>query len=217
MFSARFDRALALAHELHRKQKRKTSGVPYVAHLLGVCALVIEDGGSEDEAIAALLHDAIEDQSTYQGGRARLAARIEREFGGEVRRLVEALTETSGPGEHGIRDVRERWRAHKRGYIEQILSADAAVRRVSCADSIHNVRALIRDHRRSGDAIWERFRTRSRDDQLWGYAIVARAFMEAGGGPLAEELRHAVEELWRECGVDTALHPDELVAAAKPR
>ncbi len=75
MFSERFDEALVFAHRLHRKQKRKTSGAPYVAHLLGVAALAIEDGGSEDEAIAALLHDSLEDQAyTYPGGRRQLAA-----------------------------------------------------------------------------------------------------------------------------------------------
>src|SRR5215831_5892905 len=102
---------MVFAHQLHRKQRRKTSGVPYVAHLLGVAALVIEDGGTEDEAIAALLHDSLEDQGRYYpGGSGALAAEIEARFGGEVRRMVEALTESASDEGPRIADKRERWR-----------------------------------------------------------------------------------------------------------
>ncbi|MGE5647365.1 MAG: HD domain-containing protein [Acidobacteriota bacterium] len=202
-FSARFARALAFAHELHRKQKRKTSGAPYVAHLLGVAALVMEDGGSEDEAIAALLHDSLEDQGRhYPGGVEALAAEIEREFGPDVVRLVDTLTERIGPDERAISDKRARWRAHKLAYIRQIGSAEARVRRISCADSIYNVRSLTRDYLRMGDEMWTRFLTRSRDDQLWAYDGVARALEAAGGGPLAGELNRAVDELFRATGTE---------------
>ncbi len=201
MFSERFDAALAFAHRVHRTQRRKTSGVPYVAHLLGVAALVIEYDGSEDEAIAALLHDSIEDRArSYPGGRDALAADIERQFGSEVLRLVEALTERPSPGEHGLIDKRARWRAHKESYIEQIRSADPAVRRISSADSLYNVRSLTRDYLRMGDELWTRFLTRSRDDQLWAYRSLAHALMETGGGALAEELNRAVDELHRITG-----------------
>src|SRR5262245_29743115 len=126
----RFERAMVFAHQLHRKQRRKTSGVPYVAHLLGVSALVIEDGGSEDEAIAALLHDSLEDQGRqYPGGVDALTAEIETRFGAEVRRMVEALTERPSEEGKGITDKRERWRAHKRAYFRQIREAAADVRR----------------------------------------------------------------------------------------
>jgi GTP pyrophosphokinase len=201
LFSERFDRALVFAHALHRKQKRKTSGAPYVAHLLGVAALVMEDGGSEDEAIAALLHDSLEDQGRdYPGGAAALAADIEREFGGAVVSMVTALTERLSPEERAISDKRERWRAHKDSYIRQIGSAGVCVRRISCADSLYNVRSLTRDYLRMGDELWTRFLTRSRDDQLWAYDGVARAMLAAGGGPLAEELDRAVDELYRVTG-----------------
>src|SRR3954462_4913176 len=110
MLGERFEQALVFANQLHRKQKRKTSGVPYVGHLLGVAALVIEDGGGEDEAIAALLHDALEDQGRhYPGGVDALAAEIERRYGAAVRGMVEALTERSSDAERAITDKRERW------------------------------------------------------------------------------------------------------------
>jgi (p)ppGpp synthase/HD superfamily hydrolase len=198
MFSERFDEALVFAHRLHRKQARKTSGAPYVAHLLGVAALVIEDGGSEDEAIGALLHDSLEDQARhYPGGRGQLAEDIGQRFGGEVLRLVEALTERgSAPGEK-----RQRWRAHKQAYVEQIVVEDGAVRRISTADSIYNVRSLTRDYERMGDELWTRFLTRSRDDQLWAYDSLARALLARGGGVLGEELNRAVAELFAATGV----------------
>jgi len=198
VFTERFGQALAFAHELHRKQKRKTSGVPYVAHLLGVAALVIEDEGREDEAIAALLHDSLEDQSRhYPGGEPALAAEIEARFGEPVRRMVEALTERRSPEESGIEDKRERWRVHKRAYFEQIKTAGPQVRRISCADSVHNVRSLLKDYRRMGDRIWARFMTARGDDQVWAYRAAAEAFQAAGAGPLAGELAEAVDALER--------------------
>ncbi len=197
MLSERFDEALVFAHRLHRKQKRKTSGAPYIAHLLGAAALVLEDGGSEDEAIAALLHDALEDQSYhYPGGGPALAAEIGRRFGPEVLRIVEACTERRSPEEMQIHDKAARWRAHKQGYIEQIVRQDESVRRVSCADSIHNVRTMAKDYGRLGEALWTKFLTKSAEDQLWAYDALARALSghDAGTG-LASELRRAVDEL----------------------
>jgi len=203
VLSETFDRALVFASRLHRKQLRKTSGAPYVAHLLGVAALVLEDGGSEDEAIAALLHDSIEDQARYYpGGAAQLAADIEREFGAEAARIVEACTERSSPIERGIPDKRQRWRVHRQAYIDGVAAKDSSVRRVSCADSLYNVRAMTRDYLRLGDKIWERFLTGSRDDQLWAYDGIARALVRGGGGALAQELDRAVEELFRVTGVE---------------
>lgn len=201
-FTERFGHALAFAHRLHRNQRRKTLGAPYIGHLLGVAASVIEDGGSEDEAIAALLHDSIEDQARhYPGGAAALTATIEREFGSEVLHLVEALTERPDPSEQGLTSREARWRAHKDAYIRQIVTADARVRRISSADSLYNVRSLTRDYLRMGDEIWTRFLTRSRDDQLWAYDKLARALLAAGAGPLAGELDRAVDDLYRATGV----------------
>jgi (p)ppGpp synthase/HD superfamily hydrolase len=196
MYSERFGRALVFADELHRRQIRKTSGVPYVAHLLSVCALVIEDGGTEDEAIAALLHDSLEDQSRhYAGGEAQLAEDIGARFGPEVLAMVLGLTERPAPEEAGISDKREKWRAHKRGYFRQIGEAGASVRRISCADSLHNVRTLIKDYRTMGEKIWTRFQTRNGADQVWTYRSAGEAFAAAGAGAMAEELLRAVDEL----------------------
>ena len=196
MLSARFDAALAFAHNLHRRQARKTTGVPYVAHLLGVAALVIEDGGSEDESIAALLHDSLEDQGTrYAGGTARLAQEIGGQFGPEVLRIVEGCTERRTEEEMRIFDRRERWRVHKRAYFEQIRTADPSVRRVSCADSLYNVRSLSDGYRRLGDRIWTRFMTRNGQDQVWAYRGAAASFREVGVGAMADELADAVEQL----------------------
>jgi len=196
VLTERFEQAMVFAARLHAKQKRKTSGAPYVAHLLGVAALVLEDGGNEDQAIAALLHDSLEDQSyNYPGGAPALARDIGERFGPEVLRLVEALTERRGAGEQGVEGKRERWRAHKRAYIEQIRDADPAVRRISCADSLYNVRTLASDYRRLGDEVWTRFLTRNGEDQVWAYGQVAKAMIAADAGPLAYELDRAVDEL----------------------
>jgi (p)ppGpp synthase/HD superfamily hydrolase len=201
MLTERFDRALQFTSELHRKQRRKTSGAPYVSHLLGVCALVLEDGGTEDEAIAALLHDSVEDQSAcYPGGSEALAAYVAGAFGLEVARLVEALTERATNEVRNIRDKRERWRAHKSGYIEQIPSYDPSVRRISCADTLYNVRSLISGYRSLGADLWKRFTTREASDQLWAYSGIARAFLKAGGTRLAYDLHDAVEQLHRLTG-----------------
>ena len=157
---------------------------------------MIEDDGTEDEAIAALLHDSLEDQGRYyEGGVDALAAEIEARFGVDVRRLVEALTEQTTAAISRIADKRERWRAHKRAYFEQIHDAGPGVRRISCADSLHNVRSLQSGYRRLGERIWTRFLTGRADDQIWAYRSAAEAFRESGTGPLADELMEAVDAL----------------------
>ena len=194
----RFDRALVFASEIHRTQKRKTSRAPYVSHVLGVCSLVLEDGGSEEEAIAALLHDSVEDRAqAFEGGAPALMEEIQRQFGEEVARLVDALTERPAAETRLIKDKRERFRVHKQLYIEQILSYDLSVRRISCADSLYNVRSLVSGYRSLGDKLWSRFMTRDAVDQLWAYDAIARAFLKAGGTSLAVELDDAVEHLHR--------------------
>jgi (p)ppGpp synthase/HD superfamily hydrolase len=177
----RFEHALIYATRAHREQRRKGSGVPYTAHLLGVASLVLEDGGSEDETIAALLHDAVEDQ----GGRTRLEE-IEQEFGSRVAHIVEGCTDT---------DVTPKppWRPRKESYIRALASHDASVRRVSLADKLYNARAILLDYRRLGDELWERFDPEA--DQLWYYRALALAFRETTESPLVEELDRVVTEL----------------------
>jgi (p)ppGpp synthase/HD superfamily hydrolase len=177
----RFEHALGYATRLHREQRREGSGTPYAAHLLGVASLVLEDGGSEDEAIAALLHDAAEDQ----GGRARLDE-VEREFGSDVAHIVEGCTDT---------DISPKppWRPRKEAYVQALASHDASVRRVALADKLYNARATLLDYRSLGDELWERFDPDS--DQLWYYRALVSAFRETTRSPLVDELDRVVTEL----------------------
>jgi (p)ppGpp synthase/HD superfamily hydrolase len=180
----RFERALAFAAETHRPQRRKGSGIPYIGHLLGVCSLVIEDGGDEDEAIAALLHDAPEDQ----GGAAMLET-IRAEFGVKVAEIVEACSDT-------LEEKKPEWRARKEAYLEHLNGQPAYVLRVSLADKLFNVRSIIRDLRAVGDEVWTRFKA-GRDGQLWYYRGLADRFGVLLPGQMATELSEAVAELER--------------------
>jgi hypothetical protein len=177
----RFERALVYATRLHREQRRKGSSIPYAAHLLGVASLVLEDGGSEDETIAALLHDAAEDQ----GGRARLNE-IEREFGRRVAHIVEGCTDTD-------MSPKPPWRPRKEAYVQALASHDASVRRVSLADKLYNARAILLDYQRLGEELWKRFDPES--DQLWYYRALVSAFRETTESPLVGELDRVVTEL----------------------
>ena len=182
LLTERFRAALDYAARLHERQVRKGSGVPYLSHLLSVSALVLEDGGDEDEAIAGLLHDAVEDQ----GGRATLQE-IRRRFGDRVARLVEGCTDADSV-------PKPPWRERKERYVAHIAQAPADVRRVSSADKVHNARSILADLRRSGDSVWSRF-TADRSSVLWYYRALTEAFRAAGGGFLAEELARVVAEI----------------------
>lgn len=180
----RFARALDLAFELHRGQARKGSGIPYFGHLLGVASIMIETGGSEDEAIAALLHDAAEDQ----GGHATVE-RIRAEFGDPVARVVEECSDSFG-------EPKPPWRERKQAYLEHLEQASEAALDVSLADKLHNVRTIVVDYRAVGERLWDRFNA-GRDEVLWYYRSLAAAFARLRPGPLATELGGAVAELER--------------------
>ena len=182
--STRFEEALVMATRLHGRQRRKGTDVPYVSHLLAVASLVLEAGGDEDQAIAALLHDAVEDQ----GGRPQLE-KIRRHFGDRVARIVEGCTDAASV-------PKPPWRERKERYIEHIRHAPAEVRCVSAADKLHNARAILTDVRRHGDAVWGRF-TADRAGVLWYYRSLVTAFKETDTGYLAEELDRIVTELER--------------------
>jgi len=190
LLSARFEDALVYAARLHARQARKGTSVPYVAHLLGVAALVLEDGGDEDEAIAALLHDAVEDQ----GGAPTLAA-IRGRFGERVAAIVAGCTDSE--------DVpKPPWRERKERYLAELATASPAVRRVSVADKLHNARAILADYRQQGEALWARF-SGGRAGVLWYYRALADLHRTRTGGPLAAELERVVAALERvagECG-----------------
>jgi (p)ppGpp synthase/HD superfamily hydrolase len=172
-------RALGLAAELHRGQTRPGTDVPYLAHLLGVCALVVEQGGGETEACAALLHDAVEDQ-----GGAPTLARIRGELGDEVARIVEALTD--GP--------QEDWRERKQAYIDRLQDEPADIVRVSLADKLDNARTLAREHRAYGEAVWERA-GKDPDWQRWYFGALIDVFRRRAPGIFTEELAREVESL----------------------
>jgi GTP pyrophosphokinase len=176
--------AFAYAEALHARQVRKGTNVPYLSHLMSVSALVLEDGGDEDEAIAGLLHDAVEDQ----GGRPTLEE-IRRRFGENVARIVLACSDSET-------EPKPPWRERKERYLAHLRHADASVRRVSSADKLHNARSILADYRVIGDALWGRF-TAGKDDTLWYYRSLVEAFRSAGAGRLVEELSLVVAELGR--------------------
>jgi (p)ppGpp synthase/HD superfamily hydrolase len=180
----RFEGALEFAAATHRTQVRKGSGIPYVGHLLGVCSLVIEDGGSEDEAIAALLHDAAEDR-----GGERMLAEIRTRFGDNVADIVAACSDT-------FEMPKPPWQERKQTYIEHLDSQPEAVLRVSLADKLFNARAILRDYLVVGDQIWDRFKA-GRDGQLWYYRELADRFSRLLPGRMAVELTEVVQELDR--------------------
>lgn len=184
--TARFEEALVYAARLHAAQTRKGSGIPYVAHLLSVAALVLEDGGGEDEAIAGLLHDAIEDQ-----GGAPTREEIRRRFGARVADIVDGCTDAETM-------PKPPWRERKERYLVHLRHAPAEVRRVSAADKLHNARAILADFRAHGEALWDRF-SGGRAGTLWYYRTLVTTYQEAASGPspLVEELDRVVTELER--------------------
>lgn len=180
----RFEDALGFAARVHRDQRRKGSGIPYVGHLLGVCSLVIEDGGSADEAIAALLHDAVEDQ----GGDATLE-QIRERYGLVVADIVRACSDTT-------QTLKPPWRARKEAYLSHLAEAPPSVLRVSLADKLHNARAILRDYELEGERLWDRFNANSgRDGQFWYYGALAEVFTERFPGRMARELSETVDRL----------------------
>lgn len=181
----RFLAAVALATQVHGGERRKGTEIPYLAHLLVVTGLVIEDGGDEDEAIAAMLHDAVEDG----GGRA-LLERIASSFGPRVAAIVEGCSDSVDV------DPAEQWIARKRRYLAHLPEVtDDAILRVALADKVHNARSIVRDYREEGHALWERFTQKTARDQLWYYGGLLAFFGRRRPGPLTEDLWRAVVEL----------------------
>ena len=177
-----FEDALVYAARIHALQKRKGTTIPYVSHLLAVTALVLESGGDADEAIAALLHDAAEDQ----GGRARLED-IRRRFGDRVAEIVAGCTDT-------FDEPRPPWLERKMAYIRHIPEASQAVRRVALADKLHNVRCILTDFRAIGNKVFERFNADKRSE-LDYYRSLVSAFRASDGNGLLLQLDRAVSDL----------------------
>jgi GTP pyrophosphokinase len=172
---------------VHRDQRRKGTNVAYVTHLLAVAAIVGENGGSEEEVIAALLHDAPEDR----GGEARLED-IRKEFGDEVANIVAGNTDT-------FENPKPPWRERKEAYVARVAREPHSVRLVSAADKLHNARSVLADLRSVGDALWQRFNG-GKEGTLWYYRALVEAFDNAGSNPVVEELGRVVAEMERLSG-----------------
>ena len=184
ILSHRFTQALVYATELHAEQIRKGSKVPYISHLLGVASIALEYGADEDEAIAALLHDAIEDQ----GGQT-VRAEIRVRFGERVTEIVDGCTDTDTT-------PKPPWAERKKAYIARISSTLPSVRLVSAADKLHNIRSILKDYRTQGDVVWDLFKG-GKQGTLWYYRSLVAAFHEADSTPIVIELDRLVTELER--------------------
>jgi (p)ppGpp synthase/HD superfamily hydrolase len=178
----RFGEAFHFAAEKHSGQTRKGTGVPYISHLMSVAALVLEAGGDEDQAIAALLHDVVEDcggEPMLQEVRDRFGDRV----AGIVKGCTDAYTIPKPP-----------WKQRKLEYLEVLRDADDDIRLVSAADKLHNVRTILADYRLEGDSVWNRFSGR-RDGTLWYYRAVLNVLLQGTRNRLIDELDRAVREL----------------------
>ena len=184
----KFEQALHYAAVIHAGQLRKETEIPYLAHLLGVASIALEYGANEDEAVGALLHDAGEDA----GGLGRIAD-IRHRFGDAVADIVQGCTDA-------VVLPKPPWRARKEEYIAHIASASPSVRLVSTSDKLHNARAILRDYRRIGEALWSRFNG-GKEGTLWYYRSLANAFRSVEQNELNEELDRVVRELEELAGV----------------
>jgi (p)ppGpp synthase/HD superfamily hydrolase len=180
--SRRFEQALLFAVRNHSGQIRKGTGTPYVSHLLSVCALVLEAGGEEDLAIAALLHDVAEDC-----GGAPMLNEVRRRFGKRVADVVEACSDT-------VVTPKPAWRERKEQYIRHLRAADAGTRLVSTADKLHNARSIVADYREIGEPIWQRFQGK-REGTLWYYRALLSELQRRYRSRLVDELERVVNEL----------------------
>ena len=182
MLTERFADALQFAWRLHDGQLRKGTAIPYVSHLMAVASIALEHGASEDEAIAALLHDAVEDA----GGKPTLEA-IRFRFGTAVAEIVDGCTDA-------YEEPKPLWRLRKEAYLAHLATATPSVRLVSNSDKLHNARSILSDLRIHGPALWARF-TAPKEGTLWYYRSLVTAFASHGRTPLVEELDLTVSEV----------------------
>ena len=178
----RFDEALQLAAQLHRDQKRKGTQIPYVSHLLGVASITLELGGDEDQAIAALLHDAVEDQ-----GGQETAQLIRKRFGDRVAGIVLACSDSEA-------EPKPPWKDRKLAYLEAMETKPEDALLVTLADKTHNARCIVQDLNEHGPQVWDRFNARE-DGTKWYYASLADKFDRLLGGAGAGRFRAIVEDM----------------------
>jgi (p)ppGpp synthase/HD superfamily hydrolase len=182
IYSERFMKAFTYAARLHARQTRKGTNKPYIGHLMSVASIVIAYGGDEEMAIAALLHDVVEDA----GGKKRLAE-IRRKFGKRVERIVDGCTDAYG-------EPKPPWLERKQRYIGRVAGEPEDTRLVSAADKLSNARDVLEDVRADGDVAFERFQGK-KVGTLWYYRTLVKVFRQAGTNPLVEELDRVVTEL----------------------
>jgi GTP pyrophosphokinase len=175
-------RAFIFAAEKHRGQTRKASTIPYIAHLIGVASLVLEAGGDEDLAIAALLHDVVEDC-----GGAPMLKEIRRRFGQRVAKVVDGCTDADTY-------PKPTWRERKEKYLRHLKAADADTRLVSAADKLNNVRSILSDYRAVGESVWSRFKG-GREGTLWYYRTLLDIFLQHKRNRITRDFELAVGEL----------------------
>jgi len=187
----RLQRAFRYAAEKHAGQTRKQTSVPYLSHLMAVASLVLEAGGDEDMAIAALLHDVVEDC----GGTPRLRE-IRKQFGSRVAKIVEGCTDT-------FVDPKPEWLQRKKDYLREVRHADRETRLVSASDKLHNVRTILADYRRDGEGVWERF-TGKKEGTLWYYRALSDEYRRRSPNRITRELEIAVTELESAAGRESA-------------
>lgn len=185
--SEHFEQALSYAFQLHRRQSRKGSRTPYFAHLMAVAALVLEDGGDEDQAIAALLHDAPEDQ-----GGLVILDEIRVRFGERVAAIVDGCTDT-------YESPKPPWRQRKEQYLQHLHTTSPEVLRVSLADKLHNARATLADLKRLGPPVWSRFNG-GMAGTLWYYQALVKVFQQRITSPMVTDLHNVVAELEKLAG-----------------
>jgi (p)ppGpp synthase/HD superfamily hydrolase len=182
ILSDRYQAALSRAFQLHQGQYRKGSRIPYLAHLLSVSALVMENNGDEDQAIAALLHDAVEDQ----GGRPTLES-IKRQFGERVADIVEGCTDAYA-------QPKPPWKGRKTTYLTKLMGADDSVLLVSLADKVHNARSILIDLKNNEDSVWDKFKG-GKEGTLWYYQSLVEIFDKTSFTILKNELSLLVDEI----------------------
>ena len=180
-----FDAAFLYAADKHREQPKKGTGVPYIAHLMGVCSLVLEAGGDEELAIAALLHDVVEDC----GGRPTLRE-VTLRFGQRVAHVVDGCTDS-------YVQPKPAWKRRKLRYLRHLRTADADTRLVSTADKLYNARSIVTDYKDCGESVWDRFQG-GRDGTLWYYGALAEELSRAKSNRLVPQLLQVVSELNRQ-------------------
>ena len=198
----RFQKALLFAAQKHAGQARKASTIPYMAHLMGVAALVLEAGGDEDLAIAGLLHDVVEDC-----GGEKMLQQVQRRFGARVATIVDGCTDA-----YVI--PKPEWRDRKQAYIRRLKKEGSDTRLVSAADKLNNVRSILSDYREIGESVWSRFNG-GRDGTVWYYRTLRDEFVRDKPNRITRDLHLAVHELEALVNANAATHPKQTRSAVE--